>query len=40
MPIVCPNNTTATLGNVIGDLRDQGWKLKYAAGIVITASSR
>jgi hypothetical protein len=27
-PIVCPNNASATLANVIGDLRNQGWKLE------------
>jgi hypothetical protein len=27
-PIVCPNNTKATLSNVIGDIRAQPWKLK------------
>ena len=27
-PIVCPNNTKATLSNVIGELRSQSWELR------------
>ena len=26
-PIVCPNNTKATLSHVVGKLRNQSWKL-------------
>lgn len=31
-PIVCPNNTKATLSNVIGELRSQSWELRVRGG--------